>query len=286
MLLDLATPGLAALLWLHAFPPPAVLALGLITAFAGYTAVYALNDVVDYRVDRELLRSSILPESKADLDSFFMRHPLAQGVLSYKEGIFWTLGWASLALAGSFLLNPVCILIFLAASLLESVYCFLLKITWLRSVISGIVKTSGPLAAVFAVSPDPSVPFLITLFLWLFFWEIGGQNVPNDWTDLETDRKLDARTIPVRFGVQGSLLIILFSLLAALVMSLAMFRAAPGALNISYLAGALLAGFYFLILPGYRLYRIRDPREAALLFNRASYYPLSMLAVTILSWAV
>ena len=51
LVLDLATPGLAALLCLGAFPPAPVLFLGLVTAFAGYTAVYALNDIIDYRID-------------------------------------------------------------------------------------------------------------------------------------------------------------------------------------------------------------------------------------------
>ena len=55
-LLDLAAPALAALLWLGHFPPLGVIALGLLTVFAGYTAVYALNDVVDCRVDQEKLR--------------------------------------------------------------------------------------------------------------------------------------------------------------------------------------------------------------------------------------
>ena len=50
-LLDLATPGLAALLCLGGFPTPGVTLLGLLTVFAGYTAVYALNDLVDYRTD-------------------------------------------------------------------------------------------------------------------------------------------------------------------------------------------------------------------------------------------
>jgi 4-hydroxybenzoate polyprenyltransferase len=46
-LLDLATPLLAALLWLGHLPPGDVTALGILGAFAGYTAVYALNDIVD-----------------------------------------------------------------------------------------------------------------------------------------------------------------------------------------------------------------------------------------------
>ncbi len=44
---------MAALLWLGHFPPASVVIVGLITAFAGYTAVYALNDLIDCRVDKE-----------------------------------------------------------------------------------------------------------------------------------------------------------------------------------------------------------------------------------------
>ena len=57
-LLDMATPGLCALLWLGTFPPPALIGLGLITAFSGYTAVYALNDVIDYREDRKKVQGT------------------------------------------------------------------------------------------------------------------------------------------------------------------------------------------------------------------------------------
>ena len=60
----------------------------------------------------------------------------------------------------------------------------------LRAVVSGMVKTMGPIAAVFAVDPQPSFAFLTVLFLWLFFWEIGGQNIPNDVSDLDEDISL------------------------------------------------------------------------------------------------
>ena len=55
-ILDMATPALGALLWLGAFPPWPVVVIGLLTAFAGYTAVYALNDIIDFRVDKERVR--------------------------------------------------------------------------------------------------------------------------------------------------------------------------------------------------------------------------------------
>jgi 4-hydroxybenzoate polyprenyltransferase len=254
--------------------------LGLITAFSGYTAVYALNDVIDYRVDQKKIQGSGVRISSHDLDAVYVRHPIAQGMLSYREGIFWMGGWALLALIGSYLLNPVCALIFLVACLLETIYCLLLKVSYLRGVISGVVKNSGGVAAVFAVDPNPAPIFLVVLSLWLFFWEIGGQNVPNDWVDLEEDRKLQAKTIPVRFGLEGSRVIIYFSLAVAWAMSLVVFWVSPARLGLPYLAGALFSGFYFLILPAHRLFKTKGAEEASALFNRASYYPLAMLLVT------
>jgi len=282
-LLDMATPGLSAMLWLGLLPPAEVVGLGLITAFSGYTAVYALNDVVDYRVDRKKIQESGLRHSDHDLDAVYVRHPMAQGMLGYREGILWMAGWALLALIGSFLLNPACTLIFLTACLLETVYCLLLKVSYLRGLISGVVKNSGGIAAVYAVDPNPAPLFLAVLFLWLFLWEIGGQNIPNDWADLEEDRRLQARTIPVRFGRKGSATIIFSSLAVALALSLVMFWVSPAKLGLPYLAGALFSGFYFLVLPAHRLFRIKGVEEASALFNRASYYPLAMLLVTMVS---
>jgi len=115
-ILDLATPCVGALLWLGNLPSAGVIGLGLATAFAGYTAVYALNDLVDYRSDQEKISHSGEWDSSKDLDAVYARHPLAQGLLSLKKGIAWTVAWTILALVGAYLLNPVCALIFLIAS--------------------------------------------------------------------------------------------------------------------------------------------------------------------------
>ncbi len=283
-MLDLAAPGLSALLWMGEFPPAAIMGLGLITAFCGYTSIYALNDVTDHRVDAEKSRRGALPGTHQDLDSVFVEHPLARGMLTFREGLFWSLAWAALAAVGAYLLNPVCAVIFLLACLLEFIYCRLLKVTYLRGVISGLVKTSGPVAAVFAVDPHPSPSLLAILFLWLFFWEIGGQNVPNDFADVEEDRRIGGRTIPVRFGLQGSSLIVLGSLFLAVDMNLVFFLSFPKEMSPVFLAGALACGIYFLLAPAVRLYEKKTPQAAFALFNRASYYPLAMVGVTVLSW--
>jgi len=277
-LLDLAAPALAALLWLGGLPPLKVTALGLLTVFAGYTAVYALNDVVDHRVDREKLGRSTYTTADSYLDALFMRHPLAQGQVSYREGLVWTAAWALVALTGAYLLNPVCALIFLAGCILEAAYCLLLKVSHLRVLVSGVVKTLGGMAAVFAVDPELEPTLLLLLLLWLFCWEIGGQNIPADWHDVEEDRALGARTIPVRYGLAGAGKIVAVSLSLTVILSVAVFRATPG--KVPWL-GAVVAvawGSYLLLLPARRLLATGGRDQAAALFNRASYYPLAILA--------
>ncbi len=282
-LLDMATPALAALLWLGRVPPLYVIVIGSLTAFAGYTAVYALNDVVDYRTDREKIRECGLRCSEGDLDSVYARHPMAQGLLSLREGVIWMAAWGAIALGGAYLLSPVCALIFVLGCIAEAIYCLMLRLSWLRVLVSGTVKTMGGIAAIFAVVPDPPVSFLAAFFLWLFFWEIGGQNVPNDWTDIEEDRRLGAETLPVKFGEDGSARIILGSLSISVLMSVALFWLTPAKLSALYFAGAVPAGIILLMAPCLRLYGNRKSDLAAALFNRASYYPLTMFAVIFLS---
>ncbi|HPJ95665.1 MAG TPA: UbiA family prenyltransferase [Syntrophales bacterium] len=282
-LLDLAGPGLAALLCLGTFPSPAIILIGFVTAFAGYTAVYALNDIVDYRVDRKIWGLRTVETITPDLDGLFVRHPLAQGLISFRAALTWCIFWSAVAVIGAWWLNPFCLAIFILAAFLETIYCALLKITWLRSVVSGFVKTSGPVAAVFAVNPDPPLSFVLLLFLWFFFWEIGGQNVPNDLSDMETDRDLQAKTIPVRFGIRTSSSIILLSLALAYVLSFALPIATAVQFNLLYPIGAGLCGLWLLLTPAMSLFLSHDTRKAFRLFNLASYYPLALLACLTIS---
>ena len=284
-LLDLATPGVAALLCLGGFPPARVVMLGLITVFAGYTAIYALNDLVDYRTDLAKIAAGGLG-NEGYLDGLMVRHPLAQGLLSVPEGLFWTVAWTGVALVGAYLLNPVCAVIFIAGAILEAVYCLLLQVSHLRTLVSGVVKTLGGVAAVFAVNPRPSPVFLVLLVLWIFAWEIGGQNVPNDWHDLEEDRQGDAQTIPVRYGAEVAGRIILGALLASLILLPFLQAASPGKFSWSLKLLSLAAGVVLLILPAWRLYQTRERSHATALFNCASYYPLVILLLTLLALLV
>lgn len=281
-LLDLATPALCALLWLTQFPSIQVIVLGMITAFAGYTSVYALNDVMDYRTDKEKVSEGWLDELTDDLDAKIIRHPIAHDLLSIKEGIAWVAAWALLALIGAYQLNPVCVLIFLLGCGLEIIYCLMLKVSYLRTLVSGLVKTSGGLAAVFAVDPEPSALFLVGLFFFLFFWELGGQNIPNDWMDIDSDRRLRAKTVPERFGPEKTALLILGFLVLTVCMGVILFQLAPVPFGFHFQAANALLGVYLLLIPAWRLYRIRTRHAAMALFNRASYYPLAILIIVTL----
>jgi len=279
-LLDMATPALAALLWHGSLPSLRIVLLGLITVFAGYTAVYALNDLVDSRVDRRKLAKGGFRDTENYLDAVLIRHPLAQGLLTFKEAVLWTVGWALLALLGAYLLNPACAIIFLAACLLETIYCLLWRTTHLRTLIMGAVKTSGAMAAVFAVDPRPSLPFLLLLFLWLFFWEVGGQNIPADWTDIKEDRALKATTIPLRLGLGRARWICLSSLILAVALNGILAGLSRVEMKLPLLALSAAAGLYLLLVPAFRLFKTRQRSQASILFNRASYYPLALFIIT------
>ena len=285
-LLDMTAPALVALTWLGTFPPYYTILLGLLTVFSGYTAVYALNDVMDYGWDREKVKDAAYVTHDDDLDSLLARHPLAQGMLSLRESYAWVFLWTGLAIMGAYILNPVCLLIFLCAFLLETIYCLLWKVTCMKTVVSGAVKSAGSLAAVFAVDPHPSPAFIIVLFFWFFFWEIGGQNVPNDWADVEEDLRLNARTVPVRVGVKGSKLIILSTLIVSIILSVFLLVLGPFRSSIPVISGWLLAGVYFLVMPALKLFRSEDRNDALALFNRSSYYHVTLLAVTAIGIAL
>ncbi len=276
--LDIAAPGFYALLWLGHFPQWQVILLSLFTAFAAYTAIYALNDLAGIAVDREKFSGGI--NAGYSVEASVLRHPLAQDVLDYRSGLLWFAGWFAAALVGSYLLNPVIVFILIAAAILEIIYCLLLKVSYLRTFVSGLVKSSGPIAAIFAVDPNPSPPALLLLLLaWVFFWEIGGQNIPADWNDTAEDRRVNAKTIPIHFGAQKAGLIVMISLGLTTAASMLLPLASPLNLGLPYLLASAVIGYILLLQPGYQLYKLQEGRLAAALFDKASHYPAAQFVL-------
>ncbi len=280
-ILDIAAPGFCALLWLGRFPPWPTVLLSLFTALAAYTAIYALNDLIGVQVDREKFAGSGINPGYS-VEASALRYPLAQNVLAYRSGLIWFGAWFALALVGCYLLNPVTVLILLAAAVLETIYCLLFKVTYWRVLVSGLVKASGPTAAVFVVNPAPPLPFLLLQLLWLMLWEIGGQNIPADWNDVAEDARVNAKTIPLLFGPDKAGLIVVVSLTLTVLTSLFLPVISPLPLRWPFLFLSGLIGLFLLILPGFQLYKLKASRQAARLFDRASYYPLAQLVLVTL----
>lgn len=275
--LDLAMPGFVALLWLGAFPSWQVIVLSLFTAFAGYTAIYALNDLAGMAVDKEKFAGGI--NAGYSVEASEMRYPLAQKVLSYKEGLLWFAGWFIAALIGSYFLNPIIVFILIAAAILEVIYVLLLKVTYLRTFVSGLVKSSGPIAAIYVVNPNPPIQLVLLVLAWIFFWEIGGQNVPADWNDTVEDKRVNAKTIPLQLGTKTAGWIVVATLLLTVIISLFLPIVSPLNLGWLYLLASAAAGAYLLLRPAIQLSREHEGRQAAKLFDSASLYPMAQLTI-------
>lgn len=276
--LDLATPGFVALLWLGDFPPLWIIALSLFTAFAAYTAIYALNDLVGIAVDKEKFTGGI--NAGYSVEASELRHPLAQNALSFRSGWLWFAGWFIAALICSYLLNPFIVAILIGATILEVIYCLLLKVTYLRTFVSGLVKSSGPIAAIYVVDPAPALSSVLLVLAWVFVWEIGGQNIPADWNDTVEDRRVRAKTIPLQLGTQTAGILVLLTLGLTVAISLLLPRVSPISLGWSYLLASTLTGFFLLLKPGYELYKHQNEgRRAAKLFDNASLYPMAQFVI-------
>lgn len=275
--LDIAMPGFAALLWLGRFPSWPVLALCLLAAVAGYTAIYALNDIMGVRDDTEKVAGGLTPGYAVEASA--MRYPIAQKLVGMKGALAWFGFWMAVAVVCIGFLNPRILVILAAAAVLEIVYVKLFKVTWWRTLVSGLVKSAGPVAAVYAVIEQPHGPWLLLLLAWLMLWEIGGQNILADWNDVAEDRRVGGRTIPLVFGlpVAGRAVVVLLAGVVAL--SLLLPVMSPLALGWPYAVAALVAGGVLLLWPALRLARTLDGRQAARLFDRSSLYPLAMLAI-------
>ncbi len=276
--LSVAQPFVAALVALHGFPSPDRLLLGLSAAWAGFLAVFALNDLMDVELDRA--RFAHLRGYEAfDVDSAMMRHPLAQRQVSFPLGLAWIGGLGCYALVAAYLLSPTAAALFLLAALLEVLYCKLARVTPAKYLMSGAMVGVGALAGWVAMTPEIRAAEFGLLFLWMSAWEIGGRNIVNDFSDVEEDACLGIKTVPLLHGPRAAARLTFAWLVATNLAALAL--PLVSSLGPVYLVGAVGGGLYLLLLPGLRLLRSPTPPVALALFNRASFYPPVVLLALI-----
>ena len=95
------------------------------------------------------------------------------------------------------------------------------------------------------------------------------------------DRRLGGKTIPVVYGPNPSVLIILITLIASFVLGLGLIFLSPLAFKGVYIVGAIISGLLFLLLPLRKFLAERDTTKAINLFNQASLYPLGIFITTV-----
>jgi 4-hydroxybenzoate polyprenyltransferase len=119
----------------------------------------------------------------------------------------------------------------------------------------------------------------LLVFAWVFFWEIGGQNVPADWNDTVEDKRVNAKTIPLQLGKRKAGLIILLALGLTVTLSLFLPQVSPLSLGQTFMLASAAAGILLLLRPAYQLFTQKQGYLAAKLFDNASYYPLAQLTI-------
>lgn len=277
-LLSVAQPALAAIIALQGMPSARQVSLGLVAASAGFLAVFSLNDVLDRRVDAESLSAGKGDVEGYDIDTAFVRHPLARGDVSLRLSLAWVGGLGVVSAVCAYLLSPVCLALFAVAVLLEVFYCSLRSVTWLKTVVSGLMVGVGGIAGWAAVAPLSlgAVP----VFAFLALWEIGGRNLPNDLADVEVDSRVGIKTVATVFGPQVSAWATLGVGLASLA-ALAVLQM-PLIVTVSSLA----AGVWAMLIPAVALVRSPTSDEAGRYFNRASLLPALVFAAAMAGLAL
>ena len=279
-LLSVAQPGLGALLAQGGFPSLRIIGLGLVASTAGMLCVYASNDLLDLRVDREAVSSTISPKIKEgyDIDVVAVRHPVAVGVLSPRLAVAWVVGLGLIALGFAYWIRPGCAAIFAGCVGLEAIYCALKRKTWLKTIPGGTMVGLGALAGWYAVRDFDS--YALAFFFLLTFWEIFGRNITNDLADMSHDAPLGIKTLAIVHGPKWAARVSLAGTTA--ILGIAAVQQGSAILRLLLVATAA----WTMTLPAVGL--VRSPTEdgAQRMFNRASLFPPLAFAIAMVFFAI
>jgi len=276
---SLGEPALGALLAAGGIPSTRVVLLGLLAAAAGYSCIYALNDLLDLKSDREEIRLASAqpmswdPEVK-HIDITSLRHPVAAGALPLWAAVSWVVALGIIGLVAAYLLRPLCAYLFVVCALLQVLYCSLRKKTWLKIIPAGVMVGVGGLAGWFAVGEADRGA--AAFFLLLVLWEIAGRNLSNDLADVSHDRVVGIATLAATHGTRVTGRVILIG--AAVMPALSLLQDA------GWVARVLIAAVAIVTMTWPAVYLERDPREspAQRYFNRASLFPTGAALALIL----
>lgn len=176
-------PGFEALLWL-------TIAMVGVRSFA-----MAFNRVADLPYDRKNPRTA--------------KRPLVTGELTP-----WQTWRFCGVMAGVFVLacaamNPICLALSPVALIIAALYSYTKRYTWLCHYVLGAVLALAPLGGWLCVSPSFALPPFL-LALGVLFW-VGGFDALYSCQDVLFDAESGLHSLPVRFGLEGAMIIAAFS---------------------------------------------------------------------------
>jgi 4-hydroxybenzoate polyprenyltransferase len=189
-------------------PPLRMLVLVLTAATGARTVAFALNRIIDRRIDARNPRTAA--------------RDLPSGRMTLRDAAWVTISGGALYFGSALLISPFCLYMAPIPLAVFIVYPTMKRYTPLAHFGVGLGLAMGPLGGWFAISPsfhDLSAPALLALFT--LFW-VAGFDIIYATLDEEFDRRESLYSFPVRFGKRTALRIsaafhgIAFLLLVAL----------------------------------------------------------------------
>ena len=278
----LAHAGLAAILATKTIPDINTIIIGSLACVFGTGALIGLNDLLDIDLDRrryvELGPAPVKEEEPGgfDIGSLFIHHPVARGVISLRLGIAWAALLSAASLFFIYELKPSLWPIFFAIGVFVVLYSVLGSFSYWKFLAVATAVTLGALAGWLTVADETSLA-LWFFVAWTFLWEIGGRNVPNDFNDIDEDRVLGVKTIPVVLGPKTASRVVLAALMLSYALSFPLFILAR--MPAFFIAAAAAVGLYLLLIPAWGLWRDPRPEISQRLYNRSAVYPLVLLVL-------
>ncbi len=243
-------------------PPGFIQVLWVCLAMVGArTFAMGLNRIIDTRIDAENPRTA-------------ERH-LPAGKVGMTEAWSLVLGALALLVLSAWMLNPLCLKLSPVAIFFLVLYSFCKRFTSMAHVVLGICLAAAPVGAWIALRGDIGWP-VIVLGLAVLFW-VAGFDIFYALQDYEYDREKGLFSIPSRFGIERSFLIVrIFHAIMVVLLLLLVFSQGLGV--IYFLGVLVVAG---LLLYEHMLVRPDDlSRLDAAFFNMNGYISVTIFLFT------
>jgi 4-hydroxybenzoate polyprenyltransferase len=243
-------------------PSPRQLVWITVAMAGARTCAMSLNRLIDAEID------SKNPRTKG--------RALPSGLLSRNAVAGWSVLSASVMIFAAAQLNLLCLYLAPVALFFLVLYSYCKRFTSSAHLVLGLCLAAAPAGAWIAVTGSFGLPPLL-LSLAVLFW-VAGFDVLYALQDLEFDRSAGLHSIPVRFGVSGSLRIARIFHLVMVGLLIGLWRSLD--LGLWFAAGVAVAGA--MLVYEHLLLRKGDLSKLdAAFFNMNGYISVALFLFTV-----